>query len=157
MGKTVLLLVDPTSNTLDFNVPEFDLHRLALPASEGSGDELEQAVERGDARLVITVVDGQNDVGTVDRVLWTCSRARRTVPVLVVDRVYDERKALRFFQMGASDYLSLGDHHDRIDRVVARLLSREHSLAPTSRDDTSRNPSGRSAKPARSPVSSSSF
>jgi DNA-binding NarL/FixJ family response regulator len=156
MGKTVLLLVGPTSNVLDLNVPEIDLQRMALPASEGPGDELEQAVERGNPRLVITVVDGQNDFGTVDRVLWTCSKARRPVPVVVVDRVYDECKALRYFQMGVSDYLSLSDHHDGIDRVVARLLSREHSLALPSRDETKPEHSGRSPKPARSPVSSRS-
>jgi hypothetical protein len=155
MDKTVLL-VGPTSNLLDLNLPEIDLRLMAQPASDGPGDELERAVECGEPRLVVAVVDGQDDLGTVDRVLWACSKARRPAPVVVLDRVYDECKALRFFQMGVSDYLSLSDHHDRIDRVVARLLARERPLVLRVDDETRAERSGRSPRRARSRVRSRS-
>jgi DNA-binding NarL/FixJ family response regulator len=86
-------------------------------------DDLADVLEDPHVALVVYVRRGRNDRRRIARTLWHVSRSRRPAPVVVVDDAYTEADALTFLRMGASDYLSVADHGDRLGSVIAELLA----------------------------------
>src|SRR5689334_4879425 len=64
----------------------------------------------GEFALILLHLDGSDDLGQVDALLWSCSTARSPVPVITLKAVYDVHEALTYFQMGVTEYLSLTEH-----------------------------------------------
>ncbi|MFO0907745.1 MAG: hypothetical protein U0794_05190 [Isosphaeraceae bacterium] len=87
-------------------------------------DDLEMVLNAGQTGLVLCFLNDPQEYNVIARALWHVSRTRHRVPLVVLTPTYDTASALTLLQMGATDYMSLEDHGNRLPEVVATLLTR---------------------------------
>jgi hypothetical protein len=83
----------------------------------------------GEFALILLYLDGSDDLGQVDALLWSSSTARAPVPVIALRAVYDVNEALTYFQMGVTEYLSLSEHRQAIPSVVRSIIAPQQAAA----------------------------
>lgn len=84
--------------------------------------DVRSLLKSGPIGVILVTLDGFHSLADVGEVLWSCSVAGRTVPVVVLSEQYNEAEALTLFRMGVTDYLGIDEHLGKLMHVIESLI-----------------------------------
>ena len=88
----------------------------------GPVEDARDHLDEGLPTPVVVVPGSRDNAPRVAGLIGRCLDQQGLWPVVVVTDVYDQDEALMYFRLGATDYLGLNDHRDRVASVIASLF-----------------------------------